>query len=102
MCIIFWVKCHYIQGVWVAQVVKEPTSAQVMMSRFMSLSPTLGSALTARSLEPASDSVSPSLLLPCTCSVSVSQKQTLKTNKQKPLDRSTEKLKNLGSAIKSL
>ena len=34
----------------------------------------LGSGLTARSLEPASDSVSASLFLPLPCSCSVSQK----------------------------
>ena len=49
------------RGVWVAQSVKCPTSAPVMISWFMSLSPVSGSMLTARSLEPASDSVSPSL-----------------------------------------
>ena len=48
-------------GAWVAQSVKRPTSAQVMISRSMSLSPASGSVLTAQSLEPASDSVSPSL-----------------------------------------
>ena len=40
------------------------TSAQVVISRFMSSSPTLDSVLTAQSLEPASDSVSPSLSAP--------------------------------------
>ena len=45
-------------------VVKRLTSAQVMISRFLSLSPTSGSVLTAQSLEPASDSVSPSLSAP--------------------------------------
>ena len=50
-------------GAWVAQSVKRPTSAQVTMSRFMGSSPALGSVLTARSLEPAWDSVSPSLSL---------------------------------------
>ena len=49
------------RGAWVAQSVKRPTSAQVMISRSMSLSPTLGSVLTAQSLEPALDFVSPSL-----------------------------------------
>ena len=48
-------------GAWVAQLVKHPTSAQVMISQFMSSSPTLGSVQTAQSLEPALDSVSPSL-----------------------------------------
>ena len=42
-----------------AQSVKHLNLAQVMVSWFMSSSPTLGSLLTAQSLEPASDSVSP-------------------------------------------
>ena len=41
--------------------VKCLVSAPVMISRFVSSSPTSGSVLTAQSLEPASDSVSPSL-----------------------------------------
>ena len=49
------------RGAWVAQSVKRPTSAQVMISRSVSLSPASGSVLTAQSLEPVSDSVSPSL-----------------------------------------
>ena len=47
-----------------AQWVKCPTLAQVIISWFMSSSLTLGSVLTARSLEPASDSMSPSLSVP--------------------------------------
>ena len=47
-------------GTWVAQSVEHPTSAQVMISRFASSNPMSGSVLTARILEPASDSVSPS------------------------------------------
>ena len=46
-------------GTWVAP--KRPTSAQVMISQFMGLSPALGSVLTAQNLESVSDSVSPSL-----------------------------------------
>ena len=49
---------------WVAQSVKRPTSAQVTISGFESSSPALDSVLTARSLEPASDSVSPHLSVP--------------------------------------
>ena len=49
------------RGAWVA---KRPTSAQVTISRSMSLSPASGSVLTAQSLEPVSDSVSPSLSAP--------------------------------------
>ena len=52
------------KGAWVAQPVNHLTSAQVMISQLMSSSPTWGSVLTARSLEPASDSVSPSLSAP--------------------------------------
>ena len=50
-----------VSGTWVAQLVEWPTSARVMISRSVSSSPTLGSVLAARSLEPALDSVSPSL-----------------------------------------
>ena len=50
-------------GAWVTQSVKRPTSAQVTISRFMGSSPVSGSVLTAQGLEPASDSVSPSLHL---------------------------------------
>ena len=42
-----------------AQLVKPLTSAQVMISRFVGWSLVWGSLLTAQSLEPASDSVSP-------------------------------------------
>ena len=49
---------------WVTQSVERLTSAQVMISRSVSSSPVSGSVLTARSLEPASDSVSPSLSAP--------------------------------------
>ena len=52
---------------------KRSTSAQVVISRFMSLSPTSGSVLTAQSLEPASDSVSPSLSVPPPLTLFVSQ-----------------------------
>ena len=55
-----------------AQSVKCPTSAQVMISQFVGVSPAWGSVLTAQSLEAASDSVSPSLSLPLPSSHSVS------------------------------
>ena len=48
-------------GAWVAQSVRQLTSAQVMISWSMSSSPASGSVLTAQSLDPVSDSVSPSL-----------------------------------------
>ena len=50
-----------LRGAWVAQSVKQPTSAQVMISQSVSSSPASGCVLTAQSLEPVSDSVSPSL-----------------------------------------
>ena len=49
---------------WVAQSVKQPASAQVMISRSVGSSPAWGSVLTAQSPEPVSDSVSPSLSAP--------------------------------------
>ena len=61
------------RGAWVAQSVERPTLAQVMISWSVSSSPVSGSVLTAQSLEPVSDSVSPSLslTLPRSCSVSL-------------------------------
>ena len=53
-----------VRGAWVAQLVKHLTSAQVMVSQLMSVSPAQGSVLMAWSLEPASDSVSPFLSSP--------------------------------------
>ena len=63
-------------GTWLAQLVKRPTSAQVTISWFLSSSPASCSVLTGQSLEPALDSVCPSLsLYPSpTHTVSVSQK----------------------------
>ena len=55
-----------------AQSVKRPASAQVMISQLVGLNPVWGSVLAAQSLEPASDSVSPSLSLPRSHSRSVS------------------------------
>ena len=57
-------------GTWVAPSDKHPTWAQVVISRFVGSSPVSASVLTAQSLEPALDSVSPSfsappLLMPC-------------------------------------
>ena len=53
-----------LRGTWVAQSAERPTSAQVMISHFVSSSPASRSGLTARSLEPASESVSLSLSAP--------------------------------------
>ena len=63
-CKAFSIRLPVDQGAWVAQSVKHLTSAQVMISRFMGSSPASGSVLTAQSLEPASDSVFPSLSPP--------------------------------------
>ena len=67
------------RSTWVVQSVKHLTSAQVTILQLVSLSsasPALGSVLTAQSLEPASDSVSPlSLPLPHSHSVSLSVSQ---------------------------
>ena len=59
-----------------AQSVECPTSAQVMISQFMSSSPMSGSVLTAQGLEPASDSVCVcvSLSAPPLHTLSLSQK----------------------------
>ena len=82
--------CHQkesiFRGTCVAQSGKHLTLAQVMISQFMSSSPTLGCVPTAQSLELALDSMSPSLSLPlpCLCSVSLclSKNQTLKKIKK--------------------
>ena len=66
------------RGAWVAQWVKRLTSAQVMISWFMGSSPTSGSVLTAQRLEPASDSVSPSLCAPPLLTFSLSLSVSLK------------------------
>ena len=59
-------------GTWMAQSVKLPTLAQVMILPSMSSGPALASVLTAQSLEPVSDSVSPSLSAPSLLSLSLS------------------------------
>ena len=78
------VKETWVLGAWVAQSVKRPTLAQVMISRFVGSNPTSRSVLMAQRLEPASDSVSPSLsappllILAHSHSLSLKNKQTLK------------------------
>ena len=57
-----------------AQSVECPTSAQVVISQFVGSSPMSGSVLTAQSLEPVSDSVSPSLSAPSLLTLSLSLK----------------------------
>ena len=61
------VGCYFIkdaQGARMARSVKRLTLAQVTISQSMGSSPASGSGLTDRSLEPVSDSVSPSLSAP--------------------------------------
>ena len=73
-------------GAWMAQSVEQPTLAQVMISQFVSSSPTSGSVLTAQRLKPGSDSVSPSLSAspPLMVCLSLSQKYiNIKKNKIK-------------------
>ena len=74
----FCLKKRIFWGASVAQSVECLTSAQVMISRFMSSSPTLGSVRTAQSLEPVSDSVSPSLTAPSPLILSLWLKNELK------------------------
>ena len=76
-----------------AQSVKCLTSAQVMISRFLSSSPVLGSGLTAQSLEPALDSVSPSLRLSLSVSLSLSLSVSLSL-KNKHLNKLNENKNN--------
>ena len=73
----------YHRGAWVAQSVKHLTSAQVTISQFVGSNPLSGSVLTARSLEPAPDSVSPSLSAPppLMLRLSLSLSLSLKINK---------------------
>ena len=72
------------RGSWVAQSVERPTSAQVMVSGSVGLSPVSGSVLTAQGLEllqilclPLSPSA------PHSCSRSLSKKQFHKTKERK-------------------
>ena len=78
MCI----RSKALRGTWMAQLVERPTSAQVMISQSVSSSPASGSMLTALSLEPrawslepASDSVSPSAPPPLMLCLSQSLKK---------------------------
>ena len=68
---------------WVAQWIERPTSAQAMISRLVSSSPTSDSVMTAQSLEPASDSVSPSVSAPPPLALCLSLSQINKIIKEK-------------------
>ena len=61
---VYSLKNNSTRGAWMVQSVKRLTSAQVVISWFVGLSPTSGSVLTPQSLESASDSLSPSLSAP--------------------------------------
>ena len=52
------------RGTWMAQSGEHPASAPVMIPRFVSWNPALGSVLAAHSLEPILDFVFLSLLAP--------------------------------------
>ena len=71
-----FLKRNVTRGTWVAWSVEHLTSAQVVISLLMSLSPMSGSVLTAQGPDGASDSVSPPhsapLLLEFCLSLSVS------------------------------
>ena len=76
-----YVKVDWKRGAWVAQSVGRLTSAQVMISRFVSSSPTSGSGLTAQSLKllrilcfPLSLCPSPTHVLSVRLSVSLKNK----------------------------
>ena len=66
-----------------AQSVERPTSAQVMISQSVGSSPASGSGLTAQSLEPVSNPVSPSLSAPPPVSLCLTL--SLKNNYKKKL-----------------
>ena len=66
-----------------ARSVKRPTSAQVMVSWFVGSSPASGSVLTAQRLEPALDSLSPSLSLCLSPAHALSLSLTKKKKKKK-------------------
>ena len=89
------------RGTWVAQSVKHPTLARVLISQFLGLSPASGSVLTAQSLESASDSVSPSLSALALLALSLTQKINIKIKKKikefggEPVDRSPVRSKKI-------
>ena len=57
---------------WVTHSVECPTSAEVMILQFVGLSSASGSGLTAQSLQPALESVSPSFSAPPLLTLSLS------------------------------
>ena len=83
-------------GAWVAQLFKCPNLAQVVTLQFVGSSPASGSVLTARTLEPASDSVSPPLSVPpmlmLCLSLSLHNKLTLRKKKREDPNRKTSQM----------
>ena len=69
-------KIKFRRGAWVALSVTRLDLSSGHDLMVCSSSPTSGSVLTAQSLEPVSDSVSPSVSLPFPCSRSVSLSKT--------------------------
>ena len=74
-----------------AQSVQRLTSAQVMISQFVGLSPMLGSVLTTQSLDPASDSVSSSLSAPLLLTLCLSLSKINIKKKDEHLNRTVGK-----------
>ena len=68
-----------------------------MISRFVSSSPKSGSVLTAQSLEPASDSVSPSLAAPPLFMLSLSLSKIKKNIKKRKREEERRRKKNRAS-----
>ena len=68
------------RGAWGAQWAERLISAQVTISGFVGSSPASGSVPTAQSLEPAWDSVSPSLSAPPLLTLSLKNKHKKKKN----------------------
>ena len=91
-----WIRRVLNWGTWVAQSVECPTLAQVKISQFVGSSPGSGSVLTARSLEPASDSMSSSfsapLLLIVSLSLSLSKINMMMKKKKKKKKKKGSKL----------
>ena len=85
-------------GAWVVQSVERPTSAQLMISWFVSWRPASSSVLTAQSLEPASDSVFPSLSL-CTFPAHVLSLSISKINKYLKIKKKLKSGKRILSFI---
>ena len=69
-------------GACVAQLLKRLTLAQVMISWFVSSSPTWGSVLTVQSLQPALDPVSPSVYPSPAHALSLSLSQIINIKKK--------------------